>query len=236
MRGKDAKGEHYIVNGQKTWTTLGHYANMIFCLLRTATGVRKQEGISFLLIDMNTPGGDAQKAVLGSLIDGSRLVALAHDEPDSHYALARVAMTRARRSVMGNRGAWTLNGAKAGVQHGEHAQMFLVSTRTSGNDDAKAGITLFLAPTDAAGISVRGYRKIDGGRAAEVMFDNVTLGDDSVFGSVDQGFATLEYAVNCGVLALCAEAVWSGLWRWGLEGDDSRARARANTARLAPAF
>jgi hypothetical protein len=56
-------------------------------------------------------------------------------------------------------------------------------------------------------VSVRGYRKIDGGRAAEVTFDNVTLSDDAVLGSVDQGFATLEYAVSCGVLALCAEAV-----------------------------
>ena len=49
-------GEHYIVNGQKTWTTLGQHADMIFCLVRTDTGVRKQEGISFLLIDMKTPG------------------------------------------------------------------------------------------------------------------------------------------------------------------------------------
>jgi alkylation response protein AidB-like acyl-CoA dehydrogenase len=49
-------GDHYVVNGQKTWTTFGHYANMIFCLVRTATDVRKQEGISFLLVDMTTPG------------------------------------------------------------------------------------------------------------------------------------------------------------------------------------
>lgn len=49
-------GEHYIVNGQKTWTTLAQHADMIFCLVRTDTGVRKQEGISFLLIDMRTPG------------------------------------------------------------------------------------------------------------------------------------------------------------------------------------
>ncbi|MBG6221296.1 MULTISPECIES: acyl-CoA dehydrogenase family protein [unclassified Janthinobacterium] len=49
-------GEHYIVNGQKTWTTLGQHADMIFCLVRTDTTVRKQEGISFLLIDMKTPG------------------------------------------------------------------------------------------------------------------------------------------------------------------------------------
>ena len=49
-------GDSYIVNGQKTWTTLAQHANMIFCLVRTDTGVRKQEGISFLLIDMHTPG------------------------------------------------------------------------------------------------------------------------------------------------------------------------------------
>ncbi|MGZ8316023.1 MAG: acyl-CoA dehydrogenase family protein [Telluria sp.] len=49
-------GDHYIVNGQKTWTTLAQHADMIFCLVRTDTTVRKQEGISFLLIDMHAPG------------------------------------------------------------------------------------------------------------------------------------------------------------------------------------
>jgi alkylation response protein AidB-like acyl-CoA dehydrogenase len=52
----ERQGDHYIVNGQKSWTTLGQHADMIFCLVRTDTGVRKQEGISFLLIDMHTPG------------------------------------------------------------------------------------------------------------------------------------------------------------------------------------
>jgi alkylation response protein AidB-like acyl-CoA dehydrogenase len=55
-RGTDAEGEHYIVNGQKTWTTLGQYADWIFCLVRTSTEGRQQEGISFLLINMKTPG------------------------------------------------------------------------------------------------------------------------------------------------------------------------------------
>ena len=61
--GMDDQGAHYIVNGQKTWTTLGHYANMIFCLVRTATDVRKQEGISFLLIDMKTPGVEVRPII-----------------------------------------------------------------------------------------------------------------------------------------------------------------------------
>ncbi|TFW22463.1 pimeloyl-CoA dehydrogenase large subunit [Massilia arenosa] len=50
------EGDHYVVNGQKTWTTLAQHADMIFCLVRTDPTVRKQEGISFLLIDMKTPG------------------------------------------------------------------------------------------------------------------------------------------------------------------------------------
>jgi alkylation response protein AidB-like acyl-CoA dehydrogenase len=49
-------GDHYIVNGQKTWTTLGQHANRIFCLVRTDPEAKKQEGISFLLIDMDSPG------------------------------------------------------------------------------------------------------------------------------------------------------------------------------------
>ncbi len=50
------EGDTYVVNGQKTWTTLGQYADWIFCLVRTDATVKKQEGISFLLIDMKTPG------------------------------------------------------------------------------------------------------------------------------------------------------------------------------------
>jgi len=52
----ERQGERYVVNGQKTWTTLAQYADMIFCLVRTASTGKRQEGISFLLIDMSTPG------------------------------------------------------------------------------------------------------------------------------------------------------------------------------------
>ncbi|WP_375261217.1 acyl-CoA dehydrogenase family protein [Palleronia sp.] len=60
-------GDHYIVNGQKTWTTLAQYADHIFCLVRTSKEGKKQEGISFLLIDMNDPGIEVRPIVL---IDG----------------------------------------------------------------------------------------------------------------------------------------------------------------------
>src|SRR6187431_42710 len=49
-------GDHYVVNGQKTWTTAAQHADWIFCLTRTDPSAKKQEGITFLLIDMKTPG------------------------------------------------------------------------------------------------------------------------------------------------------------------------------------
>jgi alkylation response protein AidB-like acyl-CoA dehydrogenase len=52
----ERRGDKYVVNGQKTWTTLAQYADWIFCLVRTASEGRPQEGISFLLVDMKSPG------------------------------------------------------------------------------------------------------------------------------------------------------------------------------------
>ncbi len=52
----DRDGDSYVVNGQKAWTTLGQFADWIFCLVRTDREAKKQRGISFLLIDMTTPG------------------------------------------------------------------------------------------------------------------------------------------------------------------------------------
>jgi alkylation response protein AidB-like acyl-CoA dehydrogenase len=64
-------GDHYVVNGQKTWTTLGQYANWIFCLVRTDPDAKQQEGISFLLIDMDTPGIELRPIIL---LDGTHEV------------------------------------------------------------------------------------------------------------------------------------------------------------------
>ena len=61
----ERRGDHYLVNGQKIWTTLGHYGDWIFCLVRTdPTAEKRQEGISFLLIDMATPGITVRPLIL----------------------------------------------------------------------------------------------------------------------------------------------------------------------------
>ncbi len=58
------RGDHYVLNGQKTWTTLAQHADMMFCLVRNHSDGRKQEGISFLLVDMRTPGISVRPIVL----------------------------------------------------------------------------------------------------------------------------------------------------------------------------
>ena len=64
-------GDHYIVNGHKTWTTLAQHADWIFCLVRTDAGAKPQAGISFLLIDMKSPGVTVRPIIT---IDGSHEV------------------------------------------------------------------------------------------------------------------------------------------------------------------
>ncbi len=147
-------------------------------------------------------GSPAQKALLAELIDGTRVAAFAHGEPQAHHELTRV-QTRARRE-----GAqWVLDGVKAVVQHGEQADVFVVSARTAGAVDEEAGISLFLVPAATPGLSLRGYPNIDGGRAAELTLAGVTLGADALLGAQGAGAATIEHSVGKGVLALCAEAV-----------------------------
>ena len=74
----DIAGDHYIVNGTKTWTTLGQHADWIFCLVRTNSDVaRRQDGISFLLIDMKSPGVTITPIIL---LDGTHEVNEIHFE------------------------------------------------------------------------------------------------------------------------------------------------------------
>jgi len=147
-------------------------------------------------------GNEAQRAHLEGIVDGSVIAAFAHDEPGSHYEMARLA-TRAERQGDG----WVLNGAKAVVAQGEAAHFFVVSARVEGAIDDEAGIALFVVPADAPGLTITGSPSIDGGRVAELKFDNVALGANDVLGEAGQGYATLERAIGRGVLALCAESL-----------------------------
>lgn len=147
-------------------------------------------------------GTDEQKALLSGLLDGSTVASLAHDEAGGHYELSHVTLKATRQGE-----GYVLDGSKGVVIHAERAGLLLVSARTSGAVDDEAGISLFLVPGDAAGLSRLGYGRVDGGRAAELTFKQVKLPASALLGAEGQGFAVLEQAVAWGVLALCAEAV-----------------------------
>ncbi|MGF6880246.1 acyl-CoA dehydrogenase family protein [Paraburkholderia sp. MM5477-R1] len=147
-------------------------------------------------------GSDVQKALIAGLIEGHAVATFAHHEPGSHYELAKVAT----RAVLGSNG-WVLTGNKAVVQQGAEADFFLVSARTSGAADAEEGISLFIVPRETEGVALRGYGKIDGGRAAEICLNEVCLPDAALLGERDAGFTALEHSIGAGVLALCAEAL-----------------------------
>ncbi|SEA17395.1 acyl-CoA dehydrogenase family protein [Acidovorax soli] len=147
-------------------------------------------------------GSEAQKAQLEGIIGGSTLAALAHDEPANHYELNRVATT-ARKNGNG----WVLDGAKAVVLFGDQAQLLLVSARTSGAVGDQAGISLFLVPGNTPGITARGYGRIDGGHAAELVLSGVQVGADALLGAEGAGHALLERITGFGLLALAAESL-----------------------------
>lgn len=147
-------------------------------------------------------GSDAQKARLEDLVAGTAIAALAHDEPGGHYELNRVTTTAARTAS-----GWELNGAKGVVAFGEKADLLLVSARTACGPLDEAGISLFLVDGNAAGIAKRAYNRFEGGRAAELTFNNVQLPADALLGAEGEGHAVLQHIAGYALLALSAESL-----------------------------
>ncbi|MDP3749126.1 MAG: acyl-CoA dehydrogenase [Phenylobacterium sp.] len=147
-------------------------------------------------------GGGQAETLLNAIIAGDAVIAFAHQEPGSRYELGRV-----ETAAVAGEGGWRLSGAKAVVSHGDAADQFIVSARTSGVADDEQGVSLFLVRAGAPGLSIRGYVGIDGARSAEVVLDQVEVGADRLLGPVGEAFETIEKAVGAGVIALCADGV-----------------------------
>ncbi len=147
-------------------------------------------------------GDPGQKQMLSQVAEGALLLAFAHGEPRSRYALAQVE-TRAVRNGKG----WKLSGRKAVVLHGAQAGRLIVSARTAGAASDEGGISLFIVERGAAGMSVRDCRTIDGLRAAEVGLNDVPVGREALLGVEGDAFPAIDQVTDTGVAALCAEAV-----------------------------
>jgi pimeloyl-CoA dehydrogenase small subunit len=143
-----------------------------------------------------------QDRILPALVQGKHTLAFAHTEPGARYDLRQVAL-RARRSGEG----WVLDGDKRMVLHGGQADTLVVSARTAGGDTDAAGITLFLVPRTAPGVSLKESRTIDNLRTADIGFAGVGVQGDALLGREGDGFPVIEEVVDYATALLCAEAV-----------------------------
>jgi alkylation response protein AidB-like acyl-CoA dehydrogenase len=149
-------------------------------------------------------GSEAQKAEwLPKIASGEATVALAVDE-GTHHAPLNIA-TEAERNGQG----YTLNGAKRYVPDGHHADVFIIAARTFGEAGQAHGISLFLVPNNADGLSVNALNTVDSHGAAHLTLEDVAVGEGSVLGAVDAGWEVLEPTLDRGRIALAAEALGS---------------------------
>jgi len=146
---------------------------------------------------------DQKQAYLPKIATGELVGTLAVDE-GPHHAPEKVAL-KAVKSGSG----WTLSGEKTFVLEGMAAGLFVVSARSSGKPGDKEGITLFLVPADAKGLS-RSVRKLADSRGyAALKFDNVAVGADAVLGQADKGWDLLENTLDRARAGLAAEMLGS---------------------------
>jgi alkylation response protein AidB-like acyl-CoA dehydrogenase len=145
-------------------------------------------------------GSDAQKSEwLPKIADGSVVGALAVDE-GAHHAPEKVALAAAKSGA-----GYSLSGTKTFVIEGLAANLLVVSARTSGKPGDKDGITLFLVPADAKGVSRKRLALADSRGAANITFDKVEVGADAVLGAADKGWDILEKTLDRVRAALAAE-------------------------------
>lgn len=143
-----------------------------------------------------------QEAMLEQVATGEVKLACALGEKQSRHELFNIATT-----CKANGDGYMINGVKTVVVHGAQADQLIVSARSNGNQCDTDGISLFVVPADAAGITRRDYRTIDGQRAADITFADVQVPASALLGSAGAGWDILDAAADYGTTLLCAEAV-----------------------------
>ena len=148
-------------------------------------------------------GSDQQKSsFLEPAIAGEMHLALAYAEPQSRFNLSDV-VTEAKAD--GDN--FIINGYKSVVMNGPSADQIIVSARTSGTQLDENGISLFIIDANASGLDKTNYNSVDGRRASDLTFENVSVSKENLIGDQDKGFEILDSAIDKAILAISAEAV-----------------------------
>ncbi|MFL6675333.1 MAG: acyl-CoA dehydrogenase family protein [Massilia sp.] len=140
--------------------------------------------------------GGGHAGLLERVATGELKLACALGERQSRHDMANIETTATAAD-----GAYVINGEKKVVVHGAQAGALVVSAR------APQGITLFVVPADAPGLTVTDYRTLDGQRAADLRFEGVQVAAGAVVGQPGAGWDVLDAALDYGAALLCAEAL-----------------------------
>ncbi len=151
-------------------------------------GILDVIGIGMLGPCLIAHGSEEQKSRhLGPMLHGDEVWCQLFSEPAAGSDLAAI-QARARQ---GEDGSWTLNGQKVWTTNAQFAAFGLLLARTDADVPKHKGLTMFIVPMDAPGVTVRGLRQISGeAEFNEVFFDDVVLGPDAVVGGVGNGWGT----------------------------------------------
>lgn len=146
---------------------------------------------------------NAQKAaILPKIADGALHLAFAHSERAARFDLSKVETTATPTN-----GGWRIDGHKTAVLDGNAANQIIVSARSAAGDGSPGQLRLFLVPAGIAGLSLRDYARLGGGRACNLDLAGVQLAADAVLGDGGDALPNIESVVDRALAALGAEAV-----------------------------
>jgi alkylation response protein AidB-like acyl-CoA dehydrogenase len=147
-------------------------------------------------------GAQQQKSeLLAPIVEGRSLLAFAQAEPQARYVLEDVA-TRATRAG----GGWRISGRKDVVLSAPWADTLLIAARISGNQRDRSGIGVFVVPAKAAGVKATAYQTLDGARASNIVFNDVTVAADALLGGNEDALSGIEKVTDNAIAAMASEA------------------------------
>ncbi len=148
-------------------------------------------------------GNQTQKqALLPKVADGSLFLAFAHSERAARFDLSRVETT-----AQATPDGWRLDGHKTAVLDGGAADRIIVSARLASDDGTPGKLCLFLVPSGTAGVNLRDYSRLGGGRACNLNLSDVRVATDALLGDGSDTLSKVEAVVDRALAALGAEAV-----------------------------
>ncbi len=184
----------------------GDFVDLALILEQLGRGLVPEPVIASVVLAgglLSAQGDEAQReAFLTPMIEGRTSLAFAYAERQGRYE-PNDCLTRAERTSTG----WQLTGEKVWVLNGHAADQIVVVARTAGAQFDPSGLSLFVVDGDAEGLTRLRVPGMDGHRTGLLQLEDVAVGDDRLLGREGEAFAAIEWAIDRGAAAACAEGL-----------------------------